>query len=1335
MANKTTLLSYTDKRRLRLNFGAYEERLRIPHFYYMQLKSYYDFINKNRKEKTLLEKLLQKTFPIYGNNEAIHLDYLSYSINPCIFTPLECKVRGLNYSGALKIKIQLYNGAKKKIKKNLEDDGSSIHDIYLLDMPLITDRGTFVINGTERVIVSQVHKSPGLYFEIDKSRTTSANKPFYVAKIIPQKGSWIDFEFDSKDCLFVRIDKRKKMFVTTFLRALDMSDQDILNYFFKKQDIYLDGNSVKVNLEKFEKTEMPINYFKDTSEDQLEKKYIPMSMDKLYGNLIAHDIIHKKTNKVIVETNTYISENTIKTLKKHKINKFSIIQLHSKEYNVYMSNTLEMDEIKTKSDALIAFHKMLKPGEPATKESGKYTLNSLFFNEDKYDLSDIGRIKLNEKLRLNIKTTALSRDDIIYTIKKLIEIKNDKDHIDDIDHLGNRRVKSVGELLEGLFKFAFNRMEKSIKEKLSATDNQNIRAQDLINTKLIATSVREFFCSSQLSQFMDQTNPLSEITHKRRLSALGPGGLSRERAGFEVRDVHNTHYGRICPIETPEGPNIGLINSLTIYARTNNYGFLETPYLVVKNKKITGEIKYLTANAENETIIAQANAAINNFNELQDDHVSCRFKNEFIIADTAKIQYLDISPRQIISLSTALIPFLEHNDANRALMGSNMQRQATPLLNAERPLVGTGVERLIAIDPGITVIAKRGGIVKSVDAARIIIKVNADEADENEAGIDIYKLVKYIRSNQNTCINQKPLVKIGDRINRSDIIADGPATDVGELALGQNLLVAFMPWNGYNFEDSIIISEKLIKDTKLTSIHIEELVCMIRDSKVCPEEITSDIPNISDSILRNLDEFGIVKMGTYVKQGDILVGKITKKFDAQITPEEKLLHAIFGEKALNVENSSLKVPAGIKGAVIDIQMFNRYGMEKDRKTLELEELKFQHEKTNYKDELNILKNELCCQINTILVDYNKQHNDVVSFDDVINMDISMYRNIAIKDPRIKWQIYIKKIELENIEKSYLKRLKQLEEKYKEGDDLPPGVIKIIKVSIAMKKKIQIGDKLSGRHGNKGVVSIIAPVEDMPYLPNGETIDVILNPLGVPSRMNIGQVLETHLGWAAKGLGIKISKLLYNFDKDYMNIKKFVASVYNIKKPNLYIDSLSKKKFKEFLEYLKDGIPIATPVFDGVKEKEIKLLLKLADLPESGKTILYDGKTGLVFDNEITVGYQYLMKLNHLIDDKMHARATGSYSLISQQPLGGKAQFGGQRFGEMEVWALEAYGAAYTLQEMLTVKSDDITGRTKIYKNIIDSKYYMEPGIPEAFNVLSKEIVSLGLNIELDYQEV
>lgn len=1328
--NKNELLSYTDKKRLRVNFTEYEEKLRIPHFYFMQLKSYFNFIGRERKEFTKLEIFFKKIFPICGSNENVYIDYISYNLGLPLFTPLECKLRGINYTAPLKIKVQFFNGLKKKSKKNSIDSDISIYDIYLLDMPLITDKGTFIINGTERVVVSQLHKAPGLYFEIDKSKSTP-NKPFYLAKIIPQKGSWIDFEFDSKDHLFVRIDKKKKIFLTTFLRAIDLSDQDILMFFFKRNEVIIDGNSFKISVKNIEGLN---NFSTEYKNELLDDKYEKVNIQDLYGNIIALDILTKKTKKLIVPANTTLNKSVIKIIKRKRVKSFYIIKTKSKDYNLYMSETLAADEVKGKVEALIECQRMLRPGEPSTKESAKYTINNIFFNEEKYCLSDIGRLKINEKLKLSIKTNTLTKEDIIFTVKKLIDIKEDKDHVDDIDHLGNRRVKSIGEILFSLFKFSFIKMEKSIKEKLSITENQNIRIQDLINTRLLSNSIREFFCSSQLSQFMDQTNPLSEITHKRRMSSLGPGGLSRERAGFEARDVHNTHYGRICPIETPEGPNIGLINSLTLFSKTNKYGFLETPYVVVKNKIITNEIKYLSANIETDTVIGQFNFKRNYDKFDQPQHI-CRFKNEFIMIESDRIQYMDISYKQIISISTALIPFLEHDDANRALMGSNMQRQAVPLLFPEKPIVGTGLEKMIALDRSVTVIAKRSGVVRSVDSSRIIILVDEKESQGKNNVVDIYKLIKYIRSNQNTCINQKPLVKKGDYINKNDIIADGPSTDFGELSLGQNLLVAFMPWYGYNFEDSIILSEELLKKDQLTSVHIEEFVCMVSDSKTGPEEITSDIPNINDFTLKNLDEHGIIKLGTYVKQGDILVGKVTKKIDGQITPEEKLLYAIFGEKALNVENTSLKVPAGVQGAVIDIQIFNRYGIEKDKKTLELENIRFEKEKKFYFDEFVILKNELLEDIKIKLDIYNYNFDDNVSFDDVCSVDSFNYKNIQIIDSRTKWEIYIKKIEIEDLNKVLIKKIKHLEDKYKEGDDLPPGIIKIIKISIAMKKKIQIGDKLSGRHGNKGVVSIIAPIEDMPYLPDGTTVDVILNPLGVPSRMNIGQVLETHLGWACKELGNIINNMFINYDSNYLEIKKFLNKIYNVKKTNIKFDLISKELFKNFIDKLRLGVPIATPIFNGIKNHEIKFLFKLAKLPENGKAKLFDGKTGKIFDQSITVGYQYLMKLNHLIDDKMHARATGSYSLISQQPLGGKAQFGGQRFGEMEVWALEAYGAAYTLQEMLTVKSDDINGRTKIYKNIIDGKHSMEPGIPEAFNVLSKEILSLGLNIELEYDEV
>lgn len=1246
MINKEhMLLSYTEKKCLRINFGEHIEKLEIPKLHNIQLKSYEKFIqNENIKnlhiEKTGLENVLTSIFPIYSNTKNSKLEYISYNISKPLFTSAECKIKGLTYSSPLKLKlIFTKNTTNKKEKiKPIEQD------IYILDMPLMTTKGTFIINGTERVIVSQLHRSPGIFFEIDKTKQNIyTNKLLYTAKIIPHRGTWLDIEIDIKNCLFARLDKKRKFPISILFKALNINKTDIITLF------------------------------------------------------------DEKTSKNI------ITDQTI-------------------NYNTYIENTLKLENITKQIDAIIEIYKIIRPGELINKESAKQMIENLFFSHEKYDLSKIGRMKINKRLNnFEFNDTTLYKNDIINITKKLIDIKEGKDHIDDIDNLGNRRVRSVGEIIENQFKNGFLKIEKSIKEKLSLAENDNLSPNDIVNAKPIAATIREFFCSSQLSQFMDQINPLSEITHKRRVSALGPGGLTRERAGFEVRDVHNTHYGRICPIETPEGPNIGLINSLAIYAKTDEYGFLETPYLKIENKKITNEIKYLSAIDESDFIIAQANAQIDKETmTLKDEQISCRFKNEFIITTSSKVEYIDISPKQIVSVATALIPFLEHDDANRALMGSNMQRQAVPLLKAEKPLVGTGMEKIVALDSGATVMARRSGIVEKVDALRIIIKANKDEIKEHEVGVDIYNLIKYSRSNQNTCINQKPLVKKGDIINKDDIIADGPATELGELALGQNLFVAFMPWHGFNFEDSIIISENVVKENKLTSIHIEELICIARDLKLGPEEITSDIPNINNIALTKLDDCGITYIGSEVTSGDILVGKVTKKNESQLTPEEKLLQAIFGEKASDVKDSSLKVPQGITGTVIDVQIFTRDSLKKDKRSLEIEEIKLKNIKKDLQDELDILKKDIINELEELIHECKKTNpNSILTTDLIIKTESKEIKNFKIKNKDLKDKIINKRLQLDEIIQENNLKLKELEEKIKRCDDLPPGIIKMVKVSIAIKRKIQIGDKLSGRHGNKGVISTIVPIEDMPYLKNGKTIDVILNPLGVPSRMNIGQVLETHLGWAAKELGEKIKHLNKNQAKD------LIQKLYKIKNKNIDMEIFSENEIATLIKNFTNGIPIATPVFDGIKEHEIKSLLDLAGLPKSGKTILYDGKTSMPFDNEITVGYQYIMKLNHLIDDKMHARSTGSYSLVSQQPLGGKAQFGGQRFGEMEVWALEAYGAAYTLQEMLTIKSDDIIGRTKIYKNVIDNNYHSEPGVPEAFNVLSKEILSLGLNIELD----
>ncbi len=1293
-------LSLSEKKRLRANFGEHIETLNVPPLLDIQLKSYDNFIQKDAKirKNSGLENVFRSMFPMTSNNENITLKYIGYKIDECIFNTSECKKKGLTYSGQLKIEVKLIN------KKNDEEQNEKnlIQEIYILDIPLMTEKGSFIINGTERVIVSQLHRSPGVFFEIDKKKSHSNDKLYYVAKIIPHRGAWLDIELDTKNNLYLRIDKKKKIPASVLLKALGLNEDQILESFLKKKNYYI----------------------KDKNELNIIK-----------NNLIANNIYDKEYN-ILIKANSIINESIIDILIANNIKKLEIIDKDDFEYNSYIVNTFKIDSTKNQLEAMIEIYKILRPGEPPTKESSKLLIDNIFFNEEKYDLSPVGRMKFNKRMNINKEqeTRTLSKEDIINVIKKLIDIKHGKDQIDDIDHLGNRRVRSVGEIIENQFKSGFLRIEKTIKEKLSLAEYEHLTPQDIINAKPIATTIREFFCSSQLSQFMDQNNPLSEITHKRRVSALGPGGLTRERAGFEVRDVHITHYGRLCPIETPEGPNIGLINSLAIYAQTNKYGFIETPYIEVLNKKVTNNVIYLSAIDENEYIIAQANAKINKKNnELEDKLIPCRYKNEFTLISPDKVQYIDISPKQIVSVAASLIPFLEHDDANRALMGSNMQRQAVPVIKPEKPLVGTGMERIVAIDSKVTITAKRSGIVKKVDASRIIIKVKEEEIQLGETGVDIYNLIKFTRSNYNTCVNQKPIVKKNDIVNKNDVLADGPATDLGELALGQNLLTAFMSWNGYNFEDSIIISENVVKKNRFLSIHIEELICIARDLKLGSEEITADIPNVNDSILSNLDESGIIYIGAEVSTGDILVGKVTPKGESQLTPEEKLLQAIFGEKASDVKDSSLRVPTGIKGNVIDVQIFTREGIKKDKRAIEIENERFENIKKDINDELKILKEDIILQIKKILINKNLKDKNSININEEYFKDIKPDHipNIITNDEIINKKIAEKKEHLITLLNEYETKLKIKEQKLKQGDELPPGVLKIVKISIAMKRQIQPGDKISGRHGNKGVVSTIVPTEDMPYLEDGTPIDLILNPLGVPSRMNVGQVLETHLGWASKELGKKISKLIGKNPININEIKDFLDKIYNLKNKNIDFNKFEADEIITLAKSLENGIPMSSPVFDGIKEKEIKILLNMAELPESGKTLLYDGRTGIPFENKVTVGYKYIMKLNHLIDDKMHARSTGSYSLVSQQPLGGKSQFGGQRFGEMEVWALEAYGAAYTLQEMLTVKSDDISGRTKIYKNIIDNNYQMEAGIPESFNVISKEILSLGLNIELE----
>jgi len=1357
MINKKKLsLSFMEMKRLRANFGDHVEKLKLPNLLDIQIKSYEKFIQNNitnilNRKDIGLEGMFKNIFPIYSNNNHVKLEYISYTISPCSFSTSECKIKGLTYSAPLKIKVHLDIKNKINLKQNIAKP--TIQEIYILDIPLMTNKGTFIINGTERVIISQLHRSPGVFFELDKTKSNTVEKVFYIAKIIPHRGAWLDIEFDPKNCLFARIDKKRKFPLTIILKALDLNIEDILNTFFNKTVICIDNNKyyIKIDINNIKNQILPVDVIYDNkiiiyknkhiNEDHINyiKKYeiskVEITKDHILNKIISSNIINKKNNKILIPANTKITTTTLNIIENNDTTEINILSDDNFNQGIFILNTLNIDTTKTQLDSLIEIYKILKPGELPTKDSAKQLFENLFFSKDKYDLSLVGRMKLNKKINKNFdfEQKTLSKDDIIETIKKLIDIKNGKDDIDDIDHLGNRRVRSVGEITENQFKMGFLRIERSIKEKLSLAEYENLTPQDIINTKPIAVMIREFFCSSQLSQFMDQTNPLSEITHKRRVSTLGPGGLTRERAGFEVRDVHNTYYGKICPIETPEGPNIGLINSLAIYARTNIYGFLETPYIKVNNKKITNTIVYLSAINENEYVIAQANAKINiDNNTLSDDLVSCRYNNEFSLIQPDKVEYIDVSPKQIVSVAAALIPFLEHNDANRALMGSNMQRQAVPILKAEKPLIGTGMERKVATDSGVTLVAKRGGIVDRVDAKRIIIKVNKNEINTEGSNIDIYNLIKFTRSNHNTCINQKPLVTCGDIINKNDILADGPATDLGELALGHNLFTAFMPWNGYNFEDSIIISEQVVKKHKFTSIHIEELICIARDLKLGPEEITSDIPNVSDSSLSNLDESGIISIGAEVNPGDILVGKVTQKGESQLTPEEKLLQAIFGEKASDVKDSSLRVPTGIKGTVTDIQIFTREGVKKDLRTLEIEKNKFNNIKQDLYDELRLLKDDIHTKLKNLYInEKNKNPSTDISLSNLDNYNIKQLLNIKTENIEVNKNKSVIELNYNTLINNYEEKIKIKESKIKQGDELAPGILKIVKISIAIKRNIQPGDKVSGRHGNKGVVSIIVPLEDMPHLDDGSPIDIILNPLGVPSRMNVGQVLETHLGWAAKKLGKKIKLMLQETPIDFRKIKKLLSNIYNMKKYNINFDLFKNNELITLLLNLQKGIPMATPVFNGINEDEIKKLLKIANLPETGKTTLYDGKTGKKFENPITVGYKYMMKLNHLIDDKMHARSTGSYSLVSQQPLGGKAQFGGQRFGEMEVWALEAYGAAYTLQEMLTIKSDDITGRTKIYKNMIDNNYHIETGIPEAFNVLSKEILSLGLNIELE----
>lgn len=1357
-----SVYSYTEKKRIRKNFGKLLSAIEVPSLLAIQMESYRRFLEANGEVDKLgqsgLHGVFSSVFPISSLSGYACIEYVSYRLGEPIFDVKECKMRGLTYAAPLRVKLRLVHfdreaEANTKVVKDVKEQ-----EVYMGEVPLMTEHGTFVINGTERVVVSQLHRSPGVFFEHDKGKTHSSGKLLFSARVIPYRGSWLDFEFDPKDCIHARIDRRRKLPVTIILRALGFNVDEILTTFFEnnvydiqdgKFTLHLVSERLRGEIASFEVKKAGKLIIEKGRRitarhiAQLEKagvKLLEVPTEYILGKVLAKTIVNPDTGEIIGNANDIITGDMIKQILGSGIKRVETLYINDIDRGPYISDTLRADSTTNAQEALVEIYRMMRPGEPPTKDAAEALFKNLFFTPERYDLSDVGRMKLNRRVgRTEITgSTVLSKEDILEVLKTLIRIRNGEDNIDDIDHLGNRRVRCVGEMTENQFRIGLVRVERAVKERLSLPDIEAVMPQDIINAKPISAAIKEFFGSSQLSQFMDQNNPLSEITHKRRVSALGPGGLSRERAGFEVRDVHPTHYGRVCPIETPEGPNIGLINSLAIYSRTNEYGFLETPYRKVVAGKVTDEVHYLSAIEEGDYIIAQANATVDEKRKLTDTLVPVRHHNEFTFSSADRVQFMDVSPKQIVSVAAALIPFLEHDDANRALMGSNMQRQAVPTLKTEKPLVGTGIEHLVAKDSGVTVVARRPGIVDYVDASRIVVRASDEGAESGDTtGVDIYGLTKYTRTNQDTCINQRPLVQRGDVIEKQDVLADGQSTDTGELALGQNLLVAFMPWNGYNFEDSILISERVVQDDRFTSIHIEELTCVSRDTKLGPEEISGDIPNVSEGALSKLDECGIVYIGAEVNSGDILVGKVTPKGETQLTPEEKLLRAIFGEKASDVKDTSLRVPTGMEGTVIDVQVFTREGVKKDARVLEIEKNELVKVKQDLSDEMRIRESDVFARVEKLLINRTAEggpnkikKGTKITKEYLIEVAREKWFEINLKDAAASKQLETAAKQLKKIRLDFEKAYEAKRQKITQSDDLAPGVLKIVKVYMAVKRRVQPGDKMAGRHGNKGVISLVVPVEDMPYLADGRPVDVVLNPLGVPSRMNVGQVLETHLGWASKELGRKVAKMV-DAQQSPKNIRAFLNSIYSVGKTKESLTSLDDDELLTLANNLREGVPFATPVFDGASEEEIKTMLKLADLPETGQTILHDGRTGVAFDRPVTVGYMYIMKLNHLVDDKMHARSTGSYSLVTQQPLGGKAQFGGQRFGEMEVWALEAYGAAYTLQEMLTVKSDDVTGRTKMYKNIVDSEHYMESNMPEAFNVLIKEIRSLAINVEFD----
>ncbi|MBT7442484.1 MAG: DNA-directed RNA polymerase subunit beta [Methylococcales bacterium] len=1356
--------SYTEKKRIRNDFGKRNDILDVPFLLAIQIDSYRTFLQQGVQGQPIrkdvgLHAAFQSVFPIKSYNGNAELEYVSYRLGKPVFDVKECQLRGATYSAPLRVKVRLkiYDKdapANSKVIKDIREQ-----EVYMGEMPLMTDNGTFVINGTERVIVSQLHRSPGVFFDHDKGKTHSSGKLLFSARVIPYRGSWLDFEYDAKDCIYTRIDRRRKLPATIFLRALGLDNEQMLDIFFEKISYELQEETVTFDLVpdrlRGETTtfDLQLNgevlveagrkvsakHIRAMAKAGLEKLTVPH--EYLIGKTLAKDVVDESTGEVIAAANDEITEELITAFLGASIKTIDTIFTNDLNHGPYISSTLRIDPTASELEAQVEIYRMMRPGEPPTKDAVQNLFNNLFFTDERYDLSAVGRMKFNMRLgkESDKDKGTLSNEDVLEVLKVLIDIRNGNGIVDDIDHLGNRRIRSVGEMAENQFRVGLVRVERAVKERLSLAESEGLMPQELINAKPVSAAIKEFFGSSQLSQFMDQNNPLSEVTHKRRVSALGPGGLARERAGFEVRDVHPTHYGRVCPIETPEGPNIGLINSLSVYARTNEYGFLETPYRKVVDNKVTDDIEYLSAIEEGRFVISQANATVNEDGLLLDELVSCRHLNEFALFTPGKVEYMDVSAKQIVSVAASLIPFLEHDDANRALMGSNMQRQAVPTLCAEKPLVGTGMERSVATDSGVTVVAKRGGYIESVDGARIVVRVKDDETEAGEAGVDIYNLTKYTRSNQNTCINQKPLVSSGDSITRGDVLADGPSTDLGELALGQNMLIAFMPWNGYNFEDSILISERVVKEDRFTTIHIEEMSCVARDTKLGPEEISGDIPNVSEGALSKLDESGIVYIGAEVKTGDILVGKVTPKGETQLTPEEKLLRAIFGEKASDVKDTSLRVPSGMDGTVIDVQIFTRDGVEKDQRALQLEQEGLKGIRKDLDEQLRIMREDALERLRKLLLGNTGDTGPKglvtgkdIDEDYLAKLEDNDVLEVTLQDADLNEQVKSSVLAISQLKEEFEAKFKEKKDKLTNGDDLPPGVLKMVKVYLAVKRRLQPGDKMAGRHGNKGVISTIVPIEDMPYTEDGTTVDIVLNPLGVPSRMNVGQVLETHLGWAAKGLGIKIGKML-EAKEEVSKVRDFLDKIYNSSGQIEDLDSFSDSEILELAGNLKKGVPMATPVFDGASEGDIERMLELAGLHKSAQSQLVNGRTGELFDRMTTVGYMYMLKLNHLVDDKMHARSTGPYSLVTQQPLGGKAQFGGQRFGEMEVWALEAYGAAYTLQEMLTVKSDDVNGRTKMYKNIVDGNLHMDAGMPESFNVLLKEIRSLGINIELEQE--